>query len=307
MNPLRRIDQVFEAAKHIDFDDSSRIILMSDCHRGDGSWADDFSRNQNLFFAALTYYYKKNFTYIEIGDGDELWENSSFFDIKQVHSDVFWLMSKFHSEGRLHMIYGNHDIVKKYKRFVRINMHQYFDEPAKRYVPLFKNIKIHEGLILRHIPTGKKIFLIHGHQVDCLNDRLWKLARFLVRYLWRPLTTFGVNDPTRTAKNYKKKETAEKRLTEWIIKEKHMLIAGHTHRPMFPEPGEPPYFNDGSCVHPRCITGIEIADGYIILVKWNVKTKEDGTLFIGREILAGPRRLKEYFDCNDVFVISNYI
>jgi hypothetical protein len=59
VDPLRRIDQVFEAAKHIAFDDSSRIILMSDCHRGDGSWADDFSRNQNLFFAALTYYYKK--------------------------------------------------------------------------------------------------------------------------------------------------------------------------------------------------------------------------------------------------------
>lgn len=291
MDALRRISRVFDAAEQIIFDDSSKIVLMSDCHRGDGSWADDFLRNQNLYFAALTHYYNSSFTYIEIGDGDELWENRSFFDIKQIHSNVFWLLSKFYYEGRLHMIYGNHDMVKKYRNFVRINMHRYFDEPLRRHVPLFINIKFHEGLILKYRPTGRKILLIHGHQVDFLNDRLWKLSRFLVRYLWKPLNTLGVNDPTRAAKNYNKKEAAEKRLTNWVLKEKKMLIAGHTHRPMFPKPGEPPYFNDGSCVHPRCITAIEIVGGSILLVKWNVKTKSDGTLFIGREVLAGPRRL----------------
>ena len=197
------------------------------------------------------------------------------------------------------MIYGNHDMVKKYKRFVRSNMHRYLDEPARRHMPLFINIKFHEGLILNYRPMGGKILLIHGHQVDCLNDRLWKLARFLVRYLWRPLNNLGVNDPTRTAKNYKKKEAAEKKLTEWVMKEGHVLIAGHTHRPMFPEVNESPYFNDGSCVHPRCITGIEIAEGYILLVKWSVKTKDDGTLFIGREVLEGPRKLVDFFACKD--------
>ncbi|MEA4847767.1 MAG: metallophosphoesterase [Clostridiaceae bacterium] len=299
MDILRRISQVFEVSEQIPFDDSSRIVFMSDCHRGDGSWADDFLKNQNLYFAALTYYYKNNFTYIEIGDGDELWENSSFDDIKQVHSNVFWLLSKFYNEGRLHMIFGNHDMIKRDKRFVRTNMCQYFNEPVRMYVPLFENVKFHEGLILDHRPTGGKVFLIHGHQGDCLNDRLWKLARFLVRHLWRPLTIFGVNDPTRTAKNYKKKETAEKKYIEWVLKEKHMLIAGHTHRPMFPEPGEPPYFNDGSCVHPRCITAIEIEYGYIILVKWTAKTKDDGTLYVGREVLAGPKELKDYFNYKD--------
>lgn len=74
-----------------------------------------------------------------------------------------------------------------------------------------------------------------------------------------------------------------------------MLIAGHTHRPMFPEVGEPPYFNDGSCVHPHVITAIEIANGDIMLVKWNIKTKNDGTLFVDRDVLAGPRKLKDYF------------
>lgn len=296
MNILKSVSQVFESAEQIPFDDSSRIILMSDCHRGDGSWTDNFSRNQNLYFVALSHYYNKNYTYIEIGDGDELWENNKISDIMHVHSNIFWLLSKFFNEGRLYFIYGNHDMVKKNNIFVKNNLYQYFDKRKKNNIFLFKNIKLHEGLVLRHRVTHNKIFLIHGHQVDYLNGKMWRLSRFLVRYLWKPLELLGINDTTSTAKNYEKKEAVERNLTEWVLKEKHMLIAGHTHRPMFPEIGEPPYFNDGSCVHPRCITGIEISYGYIILIKWSIKTKNDGTLFIGRDILAGPRKLKYYFN-----------
>lgn len=295
MNKLKRISKVFDSAEEIPFDDSSRIILMSDIHRGNGSWADDFSKNQNLYFAALTHYYNENYTYIEIGDGDELWKNKNLSDIIYVHRDAFWLLSKFFNENRLYLIFGNHDMVKRDNSFVKNNFYQYFDEQENKYIPLFENIKLHEGLVLRHRVTDQRIFLIHGHQVSFLDYEMWTLSRFLVRYLWSPLELFGVNDPTSTAKNYAKKDAVEKSLTEWVIREKQMLIAGHTHRPMFPEVGEPLYFNDGSSVHPRCITGIEIADGNITLVKWNVKTKDDGTLFIGRDVLAGPRKLNDYF------------
>ena len=84
MNTLKRISKVFKTAEEIVFDDNSKIVLMSDCHRGDGNWSDDFSKNQNIYFAALTHYYDKNYTYIEIGDGDELWENKRFSDITKV-------------------------------------------------------------------------------------------------------------------------------------------------------------------------------------------------------------------------------
>lgn len=306
MYTSKSLSQVLKSAEEIPFDDSSRIVLMSDCHRGDGSWADDFSRNQNLYFAALTHYYKQNYTYIELGDGDELWENSKLSDIINVHSDVFWLLSKFFKEGRLYFIFGNHDIAKKNERLIKDNLYYYYDEREKKKIPLFKNIKLHEGLILKHTVTGGKILLLHGHQVDFLNDKMWMLCRFLVKYVWKPLELFGVNDPTNTAQNYEKRRSVEKKLVEWVTREKQMIIAGHTHRPVFSEAGEPPYFNDGSCVHPRCITGIEIAEGNIKLVKWNVKTKNDGTLFVGREVLAGPRRLKDYFNkevvsCEDFF------
>ena len=68
-----------------------------------------------------------------------------------------------------------------------------------------------------------------------------------------------------------------------------MIIAGHTHRPRFPEPTELPYFNDGSCVHPRSITGIEIENMCISLIKWHTISKKDGTLQIIKTILEGPQ------------------
>jgi UDP-2,3-diacylglucosamine pyrophosphatase LpxH len=295
MNTLGHVNKVFRCAEKIPFDNSSRIVLMSDCHRGDGSWTDDFSKNQNAYFAALTHYYKENYTYIEIGDGDELWKTGNFTEIIQMHIDTFELLMKFFKEDRLYFIYGNHDMVKKNQRYVKNNLYQYFNERNKKNISLFENIKIHEGLVLEHKDTKDEVLLIHGHQVDYINDKLWKLNRFLVRYIWKPLESFGVNNLTSPAKNYKKKDAVEKKLTKWVIREKHMLIAGHTHRPMFPEVGEPPYLNDGSCVHPRSVTGIEIAEGAIMLVKWSIKTKLDGTLFAGREILEGPRKLNDYF------------
>jgi len=292
----KRVSKVFRLSEEIPIDDSSKIVLMSDCHRGDGGFGDNFSKNENNYIAALDYYYHNGYTYIEIGDGDELWEVRNFKHILEAHEDVFMRLSKFYRENRLYFIYGNHDMVKKYDKFIENNLYYYFNEYEKEYVPLFPNIEIHEGLVLKYKATGHKIFLIHGHQAEILNNHLWRLARFLVRYLWRPLELHGVNNPTRTAKNHKKKDKLANKLTKWVIMEKQMLISGHNHMPMFPEVGYPPYFNDGSCVHPRCITGIEIVNGSIMLVRWCTKVNIDGILFVERQIIGGPRKLKDYFN-----------
>ncbi|WP_330577798.1 hypothetical protein [Alkaliphilus serpentinus] len=58
MDKLDRLSKIFYSAEEIPFDDSSRIIFMSDCHRGNGDWADTFSKNRNIFFAALSHYYR---------------------------------------------------------------------------------------------------------------------------------------------------------------------------------------------------------------------------------------------------------
>lgn len=295
MSTSKRLSQVLASSKVLPFDETSRIVIMSDCHRGDGSWGDNFSNNQNLFFAALTYYYENGFSYIELGDGDELWENRSMENITSAHSDAFWLMSRFYREGRFHMLYGNHDIIKKDPKYSQTKCHSFYCDSVNSHVSLFPGIEITEGLILKNKHSDYQILLAHGHQGDLLNDGLWKVARFLVRYLWRPLELLGIRDPTSAAKNNRMKNNIEKNLKDWSKQKNQMLIAGHTHRPVFPKVGETLYFNDGSCVHPRCITAIEIKYGSISLIKWATMTKPDRTLFVGREVLEPPVRLRDYF------------
>jgi predicted phosphodiesterase len=219
---------------------------------------------------------------------DELWENKKFKDIRQAHSHIFWLMREFHNNKRLYQIWGNHDKKKKDPKF----MEQYYDERKKKYEPLFKAIKVHEGLILKYSGTDDKIFLVHGHQGDLKSDRFWWIGMFFVRNFWKHLQLIGVKDPTSPAKNFKKREKVEKELIKWVKDKNQMLIAGHTHRPVFPLEGKPPYFNDGSCVHLRCITGIEIQKGEIELIKWLIKPDEKGRLTITREVLVGPKKLE---------------
>ena len=52
----KRLDQAYKNALCLPIHKGSRIVMMSDCHRGVGNWGDNFLANQNLFFAALQYY-----------------------------------------------------------------------------------------------------------------------------------------------------------------------------------------------------------------------------------------------------------
>lgn len=292
----KRLKKVYQSAPILSYDSNSRFIIMSDCHRGQGNAGDNFLPNQTLFYGALEYYLQNGFTYIELGDGDELWENRKMKSIVEVHSDAFWMLSNFYKENRLYMLYGNHDVIKKRKGYMFKHCGHYYCENTKKELPLLENIHVLEGLVLESKEWNDRIFLVHGHQGDFLNDTIWPVARFLVRYVWRRLELVGFLDPTGAGRPYKKKEKIEKRIASFSKEINQIIIAGHTHRPVFPMPGEGLYFNDGSCVHPRCITGIEIEENKISLIKWSVCIKEDRTLFVGREVLEGPVPISNYFN-----------
>ena len=101
MSTKHRLDKAYNTAKIIPFDDDSKFILFSDCHRGDNSFADDFSHNRDVYVHALTHYLEAGFSYCELGDGDELWETQKFDAIFQAHKDVYLLLKKFHDAERL--------------------------------------------------------------------------------------------------------------------------------------------------------------------------------------------------------------
>ncbi|MDE6053204.1 MAG: metallophosphoesterase family protein [Lachnospiraceae bacterium] len=268
MSVSSRLERAFKNAPILPLTYRSRYVLMSDCHRGVGTSSDNFLKNQHLYSAALKYYYQRGFTYIELGDGDELWENRSMKTILEVHDDVFGMFAQLHRENRIYLIYGNHDVIKKKKS-------------------LSLPFPFYEGIILcpANMPQ-RALYLTHGHQASLLNSTFWRVACFLVRYVWSPLENLGVLDPTSAAKNYHVKNKCETRLNDWASENKHILITGHTHRPVMPE--EPAYYyNTGSCVHPRCITCIEIGQGHMTLVKWSMSARADSTLYVARERISG--------------------
>lgn len=292
-----RISHAFDNAPVLPLTRQSRYAIISDCHRGRGNSNDNFLKNQNLYFTALTHYYENGFTYIELGDGDELWENRKMSQIAEIHSNVFWLLSLFHERGRLYMIYGNHDMEKKKANFCRCLQTSCFCRENRCVQSLFSDLKFYEGLILENPCDDFRIFLTHGHQADFFNSVCWKLTRFLVRYLWKPLEHFGVLDPTSAAKNYVHKDRIEQHLSDYATQMRRPLITGHTHRPRL-DPQAPYYMNSGSCVHPRCITCLEIACGKITLVKWTLSTRKDRTLFVAREILSEFVLLPQHGDAS---------
>lgn len=285
MSYRSRLKKAFTNAPVLPWHNHSRYVLFSDCHRGNGTSNDNFFKNQHLYFTALKYYYQLGYTYIELGDGDELWENRKISQIIEIHNNVFWLLSLFHQKKRLYLLYGNHDMEKKRKRYSDSVCPSYFCTDTQCMQPLFPGLTFYESIILENKHRPFRLHLTHGHQADFLNSVLWKLSRFLVRYLWKPLEHIGFLDPTSAAKNYTCKEKIEKRLTRFATVENIFLICGHTHRPML-NAARPHYMNTGSCVHPRCITCIEVNGPHMLLVKWTLDTKKDRTLYVAREVLS---------------------
>ena len=300
-----KLDRLFAAAPVLPFDDNSRIVIMSDCHRGQGSVADNFLPNSTLFQGALEYYDRNSFTYIELGDGDELWENRCMHTIVQTHERIFRLLDRLYRQGRLYMLCGNHDIVKMRPGFPGRDCPSASaspdGSPAMGCPPVsavpddasafLRSLPVTQGLILEHTRSGIRLYLTHGHQASLINDELWRLGRFLVRHVWRPLEIIGLKAPAAPARPVRLAEQTEKALCAYAGSRNRLLVAGHTHRPAFPAPGSCPYFNDGCCIQPQTITALEIRGNAISLIRWYTAVSPSGALHLAREALGAGKTI----------------
>jgi UDP-2,3-diacylglucosamine pyrophosphatase LpxH len=302
LNIMKALDKAYKKnKKKIELTQETKAVIFSDLHRGVGDYADDFMHNHLVFANALDYYCKGKFIYIELGDGDELYENRKLVNIVRSYGNIFRLMNKFHEDTRLFYVLGNHNLQMGKKKWLDNALKE-----AQTNVPnLFQDIQIFESLML-----GGKIFLVHGHQGDPINDQFASFGRFWVRNVWRPLqAAIGFKDPTSPAENVGKRNKVEEGILEWAQSNKMIVIAGHTHRPMFcslskqqQELGEeekPYYFNCGSGVHPRCITCLEIQNMTLELIKWHIiaDTEDKMRLKVKREPIEGCKKsLKDLFN-----------
>lgn len=291
---FKRLNEAYNNARIEEFDDNSKYIFFSDCHRGENTPYDEFSKNQNIFLFALEHYYNNGYTYVEVGDGDELWEHSNFKHIRLAHDEVYTQLKKFFDEDRLIMLYGNHNIQLKYPDFVEKNYYKFYDDYNEEEIELFPGITIYEGVVFRHRDTGQEILTVHGHQGDVLNDSFWYFNMLSVRYFWKFLHSIGFINPASPVRNAEKIHKIERIYSHWIKRHKTMIICGHTHRPHFPKAKELPYFNDGSCVRASGIQGIEIENGEIMLIEWRIRTDSEGDLHIKRKVLRGPEPIERF-------------
>jgi UDP-2,3-diacylglucosamine pyrophosphatase LpxH len=271
----RRLSRVFEAARRVPIGDRARLVFFSDHHRGDGGRADVFAANEALFLHALDHYYNEGFTYVEVGDGDDLWQNRRFASIREAHGRTFELLHRFAGEDRLHMVIGNHDMLG-YR-------HNWREKDG---------LEVEEALVLEHIPSGQEIFVVHGHQADVTSDRFCFAGRLLVRHIWKRLKLLGLARPKKRRRGYQRATQIERRLASWAKMNGPLVLCGHTHRPAFPQHQAGRYLNAGSCVRPGYITGLELQAGTVTLVRWSTDPSSGAGVGVRRDTLLPAREVR---------------
>jgi hypothetical protein len=173
-----------------------------------------------------------------------------------------------HASKRLRRFYGNHDLDWR--------------DPSKRkdYLP---DIDVRESLRLAVHDQGKPmgvLYFVLGQQGTLLSDRLAFLSRIGIRQVWRPLQRLQHFVATTPSENTDLRHRHDNAMYLWAKQmvidacegEWPVLIAGHTHHPIFPnkqkEMDFPCYFNTGCCCfRDRDVTCLEIEDE-MRLVRW---------------------------------------
>lgn len=293
-----------------------KFIIFSDQHKGTRNSADIFASSEKNYIAALDHYDKQMFTYINLGDSEELWGNT-FLSVKKPNKATFETEKKFIKRNAFIKIFGNHDLYWDNDPLAAISLMQIYGQA----------IRIYEGVVLEGIVKNKalSIFMTHGHQGDLQSDGNW-LSKWFVSNIWGPLQAFVTINPNTPANNQQLKTDHNRLMYEWSAKRKNtLLITGHTHQPVFRSFTEleiiyeklaaaragnnaekvellqskitalhlkgdkapdftgylDTYFNTGCCCFDDGdITGIEIADEYIRLIKWKYNGAESERIIL---------------------------
>ncbi len=257
---------------------SDHFIIFSDQHKGNKKSGDDFKDNEPNYLAALSYYHQQCYHYINLGDAEELWKYKPD-EVIPHYPESLSAEANFQVDKKYFRTFGNHDLLWKNSLDVILHLKPYFQMP----------LPVYEGLVLNTVVNGTtlQIFLTHGHQGDKMSDNN-AFSTWLVAHIWAPIQRYlsiNINTP---ANDFYLRDKHNRLMYEWSSQKKNtLLITGHTHKPVFASgkytpddshtiatddsraPIKPTYFNTGCCCYnDGDITGIEIADGYIRLIKW---------------------------------------
>jgi predicted phosphodiesterase len=296
-----------------------KFIILSDQHKGARDGADVFALAEKNYLAALTYYHKNHFFYINLGDSEELWENL-LITVKRHNKATFEIERMFLADKAFIKIFGNHDLYWDNDPLAAFNLQKIYRQ----------KVPIYEGVVLKTVINEKslEIYMTHGHQGDLQSDGNW-FSKWFVSDIWGPFQSYLRINPNTPANNDELKTAHNRMMYQWSARRKNMLlITGHTHQPVFKSlthleklydeleiakkkndvlsldklkkqiinrenKGDKipdftgyfdTYFNSGCCCFDDGdITGIELADGCIRLVKWRYETHKESERLVLEE------------------------
>jgi hypothetical protein len=287
--------------------EKGKFIILSDQHKGAKDLADDFRNTESNFMNALQFYYDNAYTFINLGDCEELWEATPSQVIEKNRLTLLE-EAQFLASDRYYRIYGNHDLEWNYEI-----------QRALYLKPIFgSKLAVNEGLLLKTSYNSKtySIFLAHGHQGDQRSDGN-AFSKWFVAAVWTPIQRFLEIQVDRLSDSFELVDKHNIMMYEWSVDQKDLLfVSGHTHKPVFAsldhidrltkqlekakaenDPtkiaaiekeiekrkkeyagkkiiktmAKPTYFNTGCCCFPDGdLTGVEIEGGFLRLIKWKV-------------------------------------
>lgn len=288
---------------------TGKFIIFSDQHKGRRNGADDFTLCEPNYLAALDYYNTNGYHYIALGDCEELWENM-WLMIKDHQRPSFEKEKQFIPRNAFVKIFGNHDLYWQNDPFASLQLKDVYgyDVPVYEGVVLQTTVNHqplqifcthgHQGDAVSDGNWFSKFFVsnIWGPLQSFLNinpntpayDAHLKTLHNTIMYEWSAqqkellLITGHTHQPVFESLTYIERlyrqllfarQQKDESMIDTLQKDIQFRKFEYTSISNDYLTMKPTYFNTGCCCFSDGdITGIEIADGALKLIKWNAKT-----------------------------------
>ncbi len=286
--------------------DINPIIIFTDMHKGARNGSDDFAIAEDNYLAALDFYNNKEFYFINMGDSEELWENN-IFSVMKHNQNTFDKEKLFDDRKAFVKLFGNHDLFWDNDPFSAVYLKKMYGREIKIHAGVVLRADLPNGYIdvfcthghqgdsqsdgnafskwfVSYIWGPLQGFLeINTNTPACNDDK--KTLHNQMMYEWSNaqdnlvLITGHTHQPvfnslTHLERLYLQLEEAEAKKDTTVIqkikdeiprRKQEYDFVSNSFRNM-----KPSYFNAGCCCfEDGNITGLEIADGYMRLVKWS--------------------------------------
>ncbi|RYE43394.1 MAG: metallophosphoesterase [Sphingobacteriales bacterium] len=300
----------------LDLKSEDKVIVFSDQHKGTRNNSDDFFLSEPTYLAALDYYDKQNYLYCNLGDSEELWKNQLFGVLKS-NAATFEAEKRFIKRDAFIKLFGNHDLYWDNDPLAWFQLKRIYGAHIKIYEGAIFRLPVlgtplsiflthgHQGDLqsdgnwfskwfVSNVWAPLQSFLKINPNTPAYDNQL-KSAHNAIMYSWTAkqsnlaLITGHTHQPvfnslTHLERVYLKLNKArtdnDKKTIQALEAE---LLAGNITGEKSPriDYSKNTYFNSGCCCYSDGdITGIEIGEGVIRLIKWKSSDGESSRIVL---------------------------